>query len=183
MGGWDASSVSNIEVGSLVEIRRSSIYAHGVVLGHLYMNGRMWHLSLISTGEVIQHVESDVYIEVPRIANRDLALRAGTSATPMDRVESNARVEILKYLREAEKEINKAFMVIGRKDAALYPHVRAKHPDEWGSVSLSEAAKLVCDYRPESWPTLFATHYRVCAAHAVSDTCAHVRRAARKPCC
>ncbi|KAG2048411.1 RNB-domain-containing protein [Suillus hirtellus] len=154
----DASSVSNIEVGSLVEIRRSSIYAHGVVLGHSYLNGRMWHLSLISTGEVIQHVESDVYIEVPRIADRDLALRAGTSATPADRTETNARVEILKYLREAEREINKAFMVIGRKNAALYPHVRAKHPDEWGSVSLSQAAKLVCDYRPESWPTLFATH-------------------------
>ncbi|KAG2092304.1 uncharacterized protein F5147DRAFT_779698 [Suillus discolor] len=122
------------------------------------MNGRMWHLSLISTGEVIQHVESDVYIEVPHIADRDLALRAGTSATPMDRVETNARVEILKYLREAEKEINKAFMVIGQKNASLYPHMRAKHPDEWGSVSLSEAAKLVYDYRPESWPTLFATH-------------------------
>ncbi|KAG2341792.1 RNB-domain-containing protein [Suillus weaverae] len=158
VGPEDASSASNIEAGSLVEIRKGSIYAHGIVLGHSYMNGRMWHLSLISTGEIIQHVESDVYIEVPRMTDRDLTLRAGTGVTPMDRVETNARVEILKYIREAEKEINKAFMVIGRKNAVLYPHVRAKHPDEWSSVSLSEAAKLVCDYRPESWPTLVATH-------------------------
>ncbi|KAG1865434.1 hypothetical protein DFJ58DRAFT_770883 [Suillus subalutaceus] len=158
VGPEDASSGSNIEVGTLVEIRKGSIYAHGVVLGHSYMNGRMWHLSLISTGEVVQHVESDVYIEVPRMTDRDLALRAGIGVTPVDRTETNARVEILKYLREAEKEINKAFMVIGRKNAVLYPHVRAKNPDEWASVSLSEAAKLVCDYRPESWSTLVATH-------------------------
>ncbi|KAG2139200.1 uncharacterized protein EDB93DRAFT_1298861 [Suillus bovinus] len=158
VGPEDSSSASTIEVGSLVEIRRGSIYAHGVVLGHSYMNGRMWHLSLLSTGEIVQHVESDVYIEVPRIADRDLALRAGTGVTPVDRVETNARVEILKYLREAEKEINKAFMVIGRKNTTLYPRVRAKHPDEWASISLSEAAKLLCDYKPESWSTLFAAH-------------------------
>lgn len=92
------------------------------------------------------------------MADRDLTLRAGTGVTPVDRIETNARVEILKYLREAEKEINKAFMVIGRKNVALYSHVQAKHPDEWASVSLSEAAKLLCDYRPESWPTLIAAH-------------------------
>jgi hypothetical protein len=158
VGPEDASSASNIEVGSLVEIRKGSTYAHGIVLGHSYVNGRMWHLSLISSGELVQHVESDVYIEVPRMADRDLALRGGTGVTPADRIETNARVEILKYLREAEKEINKASMIIGRKNTALYPHVRAKHPDEWASVSLSEAAKLVCDYRPESWSTLVATH-------------------------
>ncbi|KAG2138306.1 hypothetical protein DEU56DRAFT_736400 [Suillus clintonianus] len=158
VGPEDASLASTIEAGTLVEIRKGSIYAYGIVLGHSYMSGRMWHLSLISTGEIIQHVESDVYIEVPRMADRDLALRSGINEIPVDRVQTNARVEILKYLREAEKEINKAFMIIGRKNAGLYPLVRAKHPDEWATVSLSEAAKLVCDYRPESWSTLVATH-------------------------
>ncbi|KAG2365581.1 hypothetical protein BDR07DRAFT_1276798 [Suillus spraguei] len=158
VGPEDTSAVSYIEPGSLVEIRKGNTYAHGVVLGHSYLNGRMWHLSLISTGEVIQHVESDVFIEVPRMADGDLTLRAGTGVIPMDRVETNARVEILKFLREAEKEINKAFMVIGRKNVMLYSRVRAKVPDEWASVSLSDAAKMVCDYRPESWPTLIATH-------------------------
>ncbi|KAG1744013.1 uncharacterized protein EDB91DRAFT_1050833 [Suillus paluster] len=158
VGPEDTSGASNIEPGSLVEIRKGSILAYGIVLGHAYMNGRMWHLSLISTGEIIQHVDSDVYIEVPRMVNLDLALRGGTNVNPMDRVETNARVAILKHLREAEKEINKAFMVIGRKNAVLYPHVKSKHPDEWATVSLSEAAKLACDYRPGSWSTLLATH-------------------------
>jgi len=58
----------------------------------------MWHLSLISTGEVVQHMAADAYIEVPRVL-------AGTSTTPFKRVETNARVAILKYLRETEKDI------------------------------------------------------------------------------
>lgn len=137
---------------------RGAVFACGIVLSHTYLNGRMWHLSLISTGEIVQHVESDAYMEVPRMVDRDLATRAGTSAMPLNRVETNARVAILKHLREAEKEINKAFLVIGRKNAMLYPQVKAKNPDEWATVRLSDAAKLASDYRPESWPTLFATH-------------------------
>jgi len=82
-------------------------------------------------------------------------------AQPFNRVETNARVAILKHLREAEKDINKAFLVIGRKNTGLYFQVKAKNPDEWAAVSLSDAAKLVTDYRPESWPTLFATHKHI----------------------
>lgn len=118
----------------------------------------MWHLTLISTGEIVQHVDTDAYFEVPRMVDRDLAIRAGTSASPTNRIETNARVAILKHLREAEKEINKAFLIIGRKNAALYPQVKAKNPDEWATFSLSDAAKLVSDYRQESWPTLVAAH-------------------------
>ena len=121
----------------------------------------MWHFSLIGTGEVVQHVAADAYIEVPRIVDRDLAARAGTSATPFNRIETSARVAILKHLREAEKDINQAFLVIGRKNTGLYPQVKAKNSDEWATVSLSDAAKLVSDYRPESWPTLFATHKHI----------------------
>jgi len=100
----------------------------------------MWHLSLISTGKVVQHVTADAYID------RYLAARAGTSATSFNRVETHARVAILKHLREAEKDINKAFLVIGWKNTGLYPQVKAKNPDEWATVSLSDAAKLVSDY-------------------------------------
>ncbi|OAX42185.1 RNB-domain-containing protein [Rhizopogon vinicolor AM-OR11-026] len=153
-----AAGASIIEAGSLVEVRKATIFACGIVLGHTYMNGRMWHLSLISTGEIVQHVHTDAYIEVPRMVDKDLATRAGTSAIPTNRIETNARVAILKHLREAEKEINKVSLVIGRKNTVLYPHVKAKNPDEWATVSLSDSAKLVSDYRPESWPTLFATH-------------------------
>jgi len=52
-------------------------------------------------------------------------------------------------------------MVIGRKNTGLYPQAKAKNPDEWATVSLQDAAKLVFDYRPESWPTLFATHKHI----------------------
>lgn len=158
VGPEDDSSDSIIEAGSLVEIRKGSIYSYGIVLGHSYVNGRIWHLSLISSGEVIQHVEADAYIGVPRMVARDLTVRAGTGATPMDRIETNARVEILKYLREAETAINRAFMAIGRKNVTLYNKVQAKDPDEWASVSLAMAAFILCDWKPESWPTLIAAH-------------------------
>jgi len=78
----------------------------------------------------VQHVAADAYIEVPRMVDRDLAAPAGTSATPFNRIETNARVAILKHLREAEKDINEAFLVIGRKNTGLYPQVKAKNPDE-----------------------------------------------------
>jgi len=125
---------------------QGALTACGIVLGHSYLNSRMWHLSLITTGEVVQHVAADAYIEVPHMVDRDLAARAGTSTTPFNRVETNARVAILKHLREAEKDINKAFLVIGRKNTGLYPQVKAENPDEWAAVSLSDAAKLVSDY-------------------------------------
>ena len=100
----------------------------------------MRHFSLICTGEVVQHVPADAYIEVPRMVDRDLAARAGTSAPPFNRVETSARVAILKHLREAEKDINQAFLVIWRKNTGLYPQVKAKNSDEWATVSLSELA-------------------------------------------
>ena len=93
---------------------------------------------------------ADAYIKVLRMVDRDLAARAGTSATPFNRVETNARVARLKHLREAEKNITQAFLVIGRKNTGLYPQVKAKNQDEWATVSLSDAAKLVSDYRPGS---------------------------------
>jgi len=72
----------------------------------------MWHLSLICTGEVVQYVAANAYIEVPRMVDRDLVARVGTSATPFNHVETNARVAELKHLREVGKDINKAFLVI-----------------------------------------------------------------------
>jgi len=76
---------------------------------------------------------------------------------------------MLKHLREAEKDINKAFVVIRRKNMELYPQAKAKNPDEWVTVSLSDAAKMASDYRPESWPT-FSRRTNISWA-ALSNSC------------
>jgi len=93
----------------------------------------MWHLSLISMGEVVQHVAADAYIEVPRKVDRNLAAHAGTSATPSNRVETNTRVVILKHLREAEKDINKVFLVIWRKNMGAIPPGEGEEPRRVGN--------------------------------------------------
>jgi len=90
----------------------------------------MWHFSFIGTGEVVHHVAANVYIKLPRMVDRDFASRAGTSATPFNRVETSARVASLKHLQETEKDINQAFLVIGRKNTGLYSQVKAKNSDE-----------------------------------------------------
>ncbi|EGO25085.1 mitochondrial exoribonuclease [Serpula lacrymans var. lacrymans S7.9] len=137
---------------------RNTIAVYAVVLGTAFYERRILNISMTSLGEVIQHTDTDTCFEIPNVLPRDLILRSGTSTNPSKRTEIMARVEVVKRMREIEKEIMKAYNTIGRQSRSLYPLVKARDPNEWGSVSIAEAVKLLAHYRPDHYTTLLAVH-------------------------
>ncbi|KAH7926084.1 RNB-domain-containing protein [Leucogyrophana mollusca] len=171
----ETSAAPPLESGTLVEIRKTGVVTYGIVLSGAYYDKRTWTLSLTPNGEVVQHVDADVFIEIPRVVPRDLALRAGHTASPLNQTEVMARVEILRRLREIENAVIKAYNVIGHNNKALYPLVRAKHPDEWATISLPAAADLIADYQRGTFTTLLAVHKYLMArpTEFVADVALH----------
>ncbi|KIJ66941.1 hypothetical protein HYDPIDRAFT_128420 [Hydnomerulius pinastri MD-312] len=144
--------------GTFVEIRRGLTSTSGIVVGHAFINNRNFILTVTVTGDTLTHVISDIFFEIPQIVSRDLAERAGIGASPANRTETSARVEMLKRLREIEHEVAAAYVAIGSRNIDLYPLVKSTNQDEWSSVTVPQAAKLICGTRAAEYPKLLAAH-------------------------
>ncbi|KAF8843724.1 RNB-domain-containing protein [Paxillus ammoniavirescens] len=144
--------------GTFVEIRRGMTVTSGIVVGNAFIDNRNYLLSLSLSGDTLTHNIADIFFEIPQMVSRDLAERAGISASPTNRTEISARVEILKQLREVERQIAQAYCAIGSRNIALYPLVRSKNPDEWSTVTVPQAAKFISNTRESGYPTLLASH-------------------------
>jgi exoribonuclease-2 len=132
--------------------------ASGVVLGHALVDNRNYILSLSLSGDILTHYVADVYFEIPQMVPRDLAERAGIAPSPTRRTEISARVEILRRLREVEHRVAQSYCAIGSRNTALYPLVRSSSPNEWSTVTVPQAAKLVSDPQNMDYCNLLATH-------------------------
>lgn len=132
--------------------------ASGIVLGHALVDNRNYILSLSLSGDIITHYAADVFFEIPQMVPRDLAERAGIAPSPTRRTEISARVEILKRLRELEHRVAQSYCAIGSRNIALYPLVRSPSSNEWSTVTVSQAAKLISDPENMNHYNLLATH-------------------------
>ncbi|KAF9243436.1 mitochondrial exoribonuclease [Melanogaster broomeanus] len=130
----------------------------GIVVGNAFMNNRNFAISLTIHGDVFTHSVADIYFEIPQMVSRDLAERAGISASSTSRTEIGARVEILKELREVERKVARAECAIASRNIALYPLVRSADPDEWSTVTVTQAAGLISGPQEAGYPFLLATH-------------------------
>ncbi|KAH7884412.1 hypothetical protein F5I97DRAFT_1889378 [Phlebopus sp. FC_14] len=155
----DPQSESDIPwPGTFVEVRRGLNVTTGIIVGNALIENRTYAITLTLTGDVISHNVSDIFFEIPRMVSRDLALRAGIHTEPNTRTEANARVGILKQLRDIERQVVNALVTIGSYNVDVYPLVTARDPEEWSSVTLSQATKLITNQRNSSFPYLLATH-------------------------
>ncbi|KAF9223732.1 RNB-domain-containing protein [Gyrodon lividus] len=144
--------------GTFVEIRRGMTITSGIVVGNAFIDNRNYVLSVSLSGDTLTHIVSDIFFEIPQMVSRSLAERAGISASPTSRTEISARVEILKQLREVERQIAQAYCAIGSRNIALYPLARSRNPNEWSTVTVPQAAKLISNTREAGYPALLATH-------------------------
>ncbi|KAI6042576.1 RNB-domain-containing protein [Pisolithus marmoratus] len=140
----ESSVPHQIPTGTFVEIRKGSLTTTGIVIRNALIEGRNFSVTLTITGHVIEHPESD----------------AGLVSGPCQVIarKPSARVEILKQLREFEREVANAYSGIQATNLNLYDLVRSKDLDEWSTVTVPEAAKLIVRQRRQTVASLFAMH-------------------------
>ncbi|KAG6374369.1 mitochondrial exoribonuclease [Boletus reticuloceps] len=138
--------------------RRGLTSASGIVLGHALVDNRNYILSLSLSGDILTHYVADVFFETPQMVPRNLAERAGITPSPTRKTEISARVEILRRLREVERQVAQSYCAIGSRNIALYPLVRSPTPNEWSTVTVPQAAKLISDPQRMDYYNLLATH-------------------------
>ena len=122
------------------------------------VDNRNYILSLSLSGDILTHYVTDVFFEIPQMVPRDLAGRAGITSSPTRKTEISARVEILRRLREVERRVAQSYCAIGSRNVALYPFVRSPSSDEWSTVTVPQAAKLISDPKNLDYYNLLATH-------------------------
>lgn len=154
----ETSVPQQIPTGTLVEIRKGSLTTTGIVIRNALIEGRSFAVTLTITGRIIEHPESDVFFQVPKMVTHALTRRAGIGTMPSSRTETSARVEILRQLRDFEREVANAYGGIQATNLNLYDLVRSKNPDEWSTVTVLEAAKLIMRQRRQTVTSLFAMH-------------------------
>ncbi|KAF9448647.1 RNB-domain-containing protein [Macrolepiota fuliginosa MF-IS2] len=143
-------------LGSFVEMRRNDLLQEGIVIGSGFMD-RQWKLAVITKdGEQWLPLKDDVFFSIPSIISSDLATRCGIQPVPETPTQLNARVEVLKRFRKVEREVENAMVDLSRKLVSVYEAVRAKDPDAWAEVTVSEIAKMF--YKNPTAIEIFATH-------------------------
>lgn len=96
--------------------------------------------------------------DLPAIVPEDIALRCGITTYGETKVEINARVELLKRMRQIERTLASKQNEIGKKMHSLYAQTRSPNRDEWAQITVSDAAKIVSLPAPIDFITRFAIH-------------------------
>ncbi|KAF7979166.1 hypothetical protein HWV62_43429 [Athelia sp. TMB] len=144
--------------GTFVEVRRNNITTHGITIGDIFHGGKWMIYSLSSTGEMWSHLKDDIMVELPGAVPQELVSRCGDTQRAETPSQTNARVELLKRLRQMELDLVSVQVKLSNRISKLYPQVKAASPEEWEKVTLFEVAHLVCPERAPDFITRFSLH-------------------------
>jgi len=113
---------------------------------------------LTSNGEVWWPVRQDIQFVIPSVAPTDLVQRCGNleECVPSNRTEIQARIEVLKRLREVERVMDRAYHATLQKSVKTYDLVKSPDPMKWSQVSVMDVARL--HHRNPDIYAIFATH-------------------------
>ncbi|RDB26126.1 Exoribonuclease II, mitochondrial [Hypsizygus marmoreus] len=132
-----------VALGTFVETRRNLVASHGVVIGEATYDRRRRLVMLTSDGEIWRPVREDVLFTIPALAPTDLCIRCGTDDVALNDTQIHARIEVLKRLREVEKDIDNAYNAVCQKNAKVYDTVKSVDPDKWSETTIAEVARIV----------------------------------------
>ncbi|EIW84238.1 RNB-domain-containing protein [Coniophora puteana RWD-64-598 SS2] len=133
------SGVSSVKLGTFVDIRNDAGVSHGIIIGEAIFDRRNFVFSLLATGDVIQHTEQDIFVAVPGIVPYDTAARCGYHTQPGDQTQVNARVTVLKRLRELDNMVTRTLTAFPNDQTFLHRSLRSLNPDDWTQVKLQDA--------------------------------------------
>ncbi|KAG5646952.1 hypothetical protein DXG03_001675 [Asterophora parasitica] len=147
---------SLLSLGTFVETRRNTIITHGVVLGSMLKARRRRVVILTATGEIWDPVREDIVFNIPDFVSVDLVERCGKRRFTTDRSQINARVEVLKHIRQMDRNIETTYTSVFQKNSKAYEAVRSPDPLKWSETSVTQVAELISP-NPTTL-TLLATH-------------------------
>ncbi|KAI0368692.1 RNB-domain-containing protein [Pilatotrama ljubarskyi] len=145
--------------GSFVEVRRNTVRSLGVVLFTLLLN-RVWTVyTLTDRGEIWPHYEHDVQFQIPNFVSKDLAEACGMFEVATSEQEMEARVEVVKRLRDFQMRLETDLHHISQRARLLKFYDMVCHPDHktWKTVTIQEAAAVLSDGQPITPMKLLAT--------------------------
>ncbi|KAG7089428.1 hypothetical protein E1B28_011114 [Marasmius oreades] len=145
-----------LEPGTFIEMRKPSVTITGVVLGSQYSAKTLEYVTLTAGGTVWEHSKDSIMFDVPSIVPPDLISRCGIEPTPANDVQRNARVEVLKRLRQVEMAVHEASYGITTSPAALYDIIKSPDPTKTAIVGAAEVTRLL--FRKPSMAKVFAVH-------------------------
>ncbi|KAG6851132.1 hypothetical protein H0H93_001012 [Arthromyces matolae] len=151
----DDTSLS-LPPGTFIETRRNMILSHGVVLGTCTIERRKKLLTLIHTGDIFYPGRQDVLFSLPNFVPMDLVERCQIDSQTPTPVARNARIEILRRIRDVEYTVERAQNFVSQKSAAIYEKIRSPDPDAWVTTTLHEVAPLISPDADNM--TLFGLH-------------------------
>lgn len=135
---------------------RNEISSHGVVLGEQLEDKRWRVITLMSSGEIWDPMKEDIMFSVPAVATSDLVSRCGLGLVATKKTELNARVAVLKLIREVETTIEEATKRLHRTGDTIFSVVAASDPHKWETTTVEDVARLISS-KPDLI-TVFATH-------------------------
>ncbi|CCM04254.1 uncharacterized protein FIBRA_06421 [Fibroporia radiculosa] len=155
----DVVGKQRFKPGTMVEIRRSEITAHGVVLFDIPIEGQWVVHTLTSGGEVWAHGEQDVMFAVSEFVPIDLIKRCGVNLVVQSDAETYARVEVLRRLRglvvAQERKLVELFYPLRQ----IYEHFKHRDPKQWSEITTDRAARFLDpNSQTPSVVTMFAVH-------------------------
>ncbi|KAJ7593342.1 hypothetical protein C8J56DRAFT_778894 [Mycena floridula] len=130
------------EPGSFVEVRRNGVASPGVILTSIIENNQLKYVVLIPTGEIWDATVDTIYFHVPGFVPADLAARCGAETVAETLGDLNARVEVLKRLREFRKSIRETVLELGISGGDIYSKVKHPHPDKWSTTTTQDVARM-----------------------------------------
>ncbi|KAJ3968198.1 hypothetical protein EV361DRAFT_435266 [Lentinula raphanica] len=140
-----------LEPGSFVELRRATTCINAILLSSSYASRMLIYSSLSNTGEVFVHQQDDVYFDAPGFVAKDVIARCGGGEgedvpdIAENKTQLQARVEVLKKLREVQREVENATNVLLSRQGTESLDVYALTSEErnWGETTVWEVAKLL----------------------------------------
>lgn len=115
----------------------------GVVIGSGFIDRAFRIAMLTKDGESYVSLKQDICFSIPSICSADLAARCGLDAFPENAIQLNARIEVLKRLREVQRQVEVAVVGLSRQLHSIYETLRSKDPSQWTEVTASEVANMI----------------------------------------
>ncbi|KAI0359994.1 RNB-domain-containing protein [Trametes cingulata] len=145
----DASDdfAQHFQAGTLVEVRRNAVRSLGVVLYTVLLD-RIWTVyTLTDRGELWSHFEHDVQFQMPNFVDKDLIESCGMFDSASSEEEIDARVEIMKRLRDFQKQLETELHHVAQRARLLKYYDMVSHPDgkTWRTVTIQETAETLSE--------------------------------------
>ncbi|KAF9511835.1 hypothetical protein BS47DRAFT_1133975 [Hydnum rufescens UP504] len=136
-----SDAMMDIQPGYLLECQKSGRSTIGVVLGFEQRYRSLHILCISANGGVFSCRNTDVSFSYPSFVSSDVISRAGLGEIPTSYVETAARIQIVKRIRQIERAVQIAMLRIVKRGSALYGMFKDPDPHKWGIMTLVDALR------------------------------------------